>query len=63
MDAFGQKQPSMSSFPQDSAVMDVTAESMMNLSLLDPPKYGWSAAGGIVDVLPPVEVSRGTRST
>ena len=36
--------------------MDLNAETMMNLSLLDPPHYGWTAAGGIADLLPPVEV-------
>lgn len=47
---------------QDSAtvseteIMDLNAEIMMNLSLLDPPHYGWTAAGGIADLLPPVEV-------
>lgn len=47
---------------QDSATaltnanMDLNAETMMNLSLLDPPHYGWTAAGGIADLLPPVEV-------
>jgi hypothetical protein len=47
----------------DSAValaaddMDLNAETMINLSLLDPPHYGWTAGGGVVDLLPPVEVS------
>lgn len=36
--------------------IDLNAETMMNLSLLDPPHYGWTAAGGIADLLPPVEV-------
>ena len=36
---------------------DVDAQSMMNLSLLDPPRWGWTALGGICDLLPPHEVS------
>lgn len=32
-------------------------ESEINLSLLDPPRWGWTAGGGIVDVLTPHEVS------
>lgn len=32
------------------------AESIMNLTLLDPPKWGWTAAGGVADLLPPHEV-------
>ncbi|KAL3910855.1 MAG: hypothetical protein SGARI_001925, partial [Bacillariaceae sp.] len=30
-------------------------ESMMNLSLLDPPRWGWTAIGGVADVLTPHE--------
>lgn len=44
-----------------SVSVDTNAETMMNLALLDPPRWGWSAAGGIVDMLPPHEVS--TEST
>ena len=36
--------------------MDLNAETMINLSLLDPPHFGWTAGGGIADLLPPVEV-------
>jgi hypothetical protein len=36
---------------------DVDTQSMMNLSLLDPPRWGWTALGGICDLLPPHEVS------
>ena len=32
------------------------AESWMNLTLTDPPKWGWTAVGGIADVLSPHEV-------
>lgn len=35
----------------------VDMETEMNLALLDPPRFGWSVTGGIVDVLPPQEVS------
>ena len=31
-------------------------ESLMNLALFDPPRWGWTAAGTIVDLLPPHEV-------
>lgn len=31
-------------------------ESTINLALLDPPRWGWTVAGGIADVLPPHEV-------
>ena len=37
--------------------VDTNVETMMNLALLDPPRWGWSAAGGVVDLLPPHEVS------
>ena len=33
-------------------------ESMMNLSLLDPPRWGWTAIGGVADVLTPHEVRK-----
>lgn len=38
---------------------DINEETIMNLALLDPPGFGWSATGGIVNVLPPHEVSTG----
>lgn len=38
---------------------DVDGETVINLALLDPPRFGWSAIGGVVDVLPPHEVSTG----
>jgi hypothetical protein len=33
-------------------------ESTINLALLDPPRWGWTVAGGIADVLPPHERAR-----
>lgn len=45
-----------SSLQSQDAFSDENAEAMMNLSLLDPPHWGWSAAGGVVDLLPPHEV-------
>ena len=33
-----------------------SAEAMLNLALLDPPKWGWSAFGGITNVCTPHEV-------
>ena len=29
---------------------------LINLCRYDPPKFGWAATGGIVDLLPPIEV-------
>lgn len=37
---------------------DTDVESLMNLALSDPPRWGWTAAGGIADLLPPHEVSK-----
>ena len=37
---------------------DKNCESLTNLALLDPTRWGWSAAGGIVDLCPPLERSR-----
>jgi hypothetical protein len=34
------------------------AESIHNLALLDPPRYGWTAAGSIADLFEPHEVGR-----
>ena len=31
-------------------------ENSINLALLDPPRFGWTAGGGIADLLPPHEV-------
>lgn len=36
---------------------DSFVENSINLSLLDPSRWGWTAAGGIADVLTPHEVS------
>jgi hypothetical protein len=33
------------------------AHAAMNLALFDPPRWGWTAIGGIADVLPPHEVN------
>jgi hypothetical protein len=30
----------------------------MNLSLLDPPRWGWAAVGGVADLLTPQEVRK-----
>jgi len=45
---------------QTTSADDVNVETVMNLALLDPPRFGWSAIGGVVDVLPPHEVSTGS---
>ena len=33
------------------------AEAVMNMTLFDPPRWGWTAVGGISDLLSPHEVS------
>ena len=35
---------------------DKFAETVMNRALYDPPRWGWTAVGGIADVLSPHEV-------
>ena len=48
-----------SSLPQQSPPLqedDIYAETAMNMSLYDPPRWGWTAVGGIADVLSPHEV-------
>ena len=42
---------------QSSRENDMFAESLMNKALYDPPRWGWTALGGIADVLSPHEVS------
>ena len=37
-------------------IPDVRTENMVNLTLLDPPRWGWTAAGGVADLLSPHEV-------
>lgn len=34
-------------------VTDEFAENMMNLALLNPPQWGWSCVGGVVDLQTP----------
>jgi hypothetical protein len=41
---------------------EINCDSLANLSLLDPPRWGWSALGGITDLLPPHERARRLRS-
>ena len=48
-DPEGQKPP-----PED---LNVFPQTLMNLTLLDPPRWGWSAVGGVADLLTPHEVS------
>lgn len=48
------KPPPPSAVPEPSPFM--SADNTMNLALMDPPRWGWTAAGGIVDLLPPHEV-------
>ena len=36
---------------------EICSESLMNLTLIDPPRWGWTALGGVADLLTPHEVS------
>jgi hypothetical protein len=38
-------------------VLDTHIETNINLALLDPPRWGWSAGGKVVDLMTPQEVS------
>lgn len=40
-----------------SADQDFLVENRINLALLDPARWGWTAGGGIADLLTPHEVS------
>ena len=44
--------------PQQPSVVPENAYTIMNLALVDPPRWGWTAFGPLVDLLPPHEVSR-----
>ena len=35
---------------------ELSAETVMNLTLMDPPRWGWTAVGGVADLLTPQEV-------
>lgn len=39
-----------------SSAIATCADSLMNLSLLDPPRWGWPAVGAVTDLLVPHEV-------
>ena len=41
---------------------EMNSDSLINLSILDPPKYGWTVHGGIKDICPPHDRAR-RRST
>ncbi len=43
--------------PAECCHSNLVVESSINLSLLDPSRWGWSAVGGISDLLTPHEVS------
>jgi hypothetical protein len=45
-----------SSASSSAAAPTECAQTSMNLSLLDPPRWGWAAVGGVVDLLTPQEV-------
>lgn len=47
---------SVSSSQPDEAGVSSSMENLINLALLDPPRFGWTAAGGVADLLPPHEV-------
>jgi len=42
---------------QSATNTDGNPENAINLTLLDPPRFGWTAAGGVADLLHPHEVS------
>lgn len=44
---------SSSSHPSDDVPY---VENTINLALLDPARFGWTASGGVADLLPPHEV-------
>ena len=46
----------LSRHPPASGENDTFAEIVMNTALYDPPRWGWTAVGGIADVLSPHEV-------
>ena len=43
-------------FPPLSPQEDAYAETAMNMTLFDPPRWGWTALGGVADLLCPHEV-------
>ena len=43
--------------PQQLSDSPENAYTIMNLALVDPARWGWTAAGTLVDLLPPHEVS------
>eukprot|EP00934_Nitzschia_sp_Nitz4_P006935 Nitzschia sp. Nitz4//scaffold70_size99833//92652//96899//NITZ4_004611-RA/size99833-snap-gene-0.136-mRNA-1//1//CDS//3329557185//6925//frame0 len=49
---------SASKRPQEELMEMMDAETVMNLALSDPPRWGWTAAGGMADLLSPHERSR-----
>jgi hypothetical protein len=44
--------------PLEEDNAETCTESEINLALLDPSRWGWTAGGGIADLLPPHEVRR-----
>jgi len=52
------EQSAKSANAEDSNQKSFYGESSVNLALLDPPRWGWTAAGGIADLLTPHEVSQ-----
>ena len=57
MSAGSSSDSSSRSQPVGAAKGDLFCENSINLALLDPPRFGWTAAGGVADLLPPHEVS------
>ena len=50
-------QQNPTSSPSLPLQQDSCAEIVMNMALYDPPRWGWTALGGMADVLTPHEVS------
>lgn len=57
MSASGKNDPDERSQTAGASRGDIFCENSINLTLLDPPRYGWTAAGGVSDLLTPHEVS------
>jgi hypothetical protein len=57
----GSQDEAPSKLPQQQSAVsghaDEHADTIVNLALSDPPRWGWTAAGTLADLLPPHEVS------
>jgi hypothetical protein len=53
----GSHDEAQAKLPQQQSAVSENADTIMNLALSDPPRWGWTAAGTLADLLPPHEVS------